>query len=148
MQDFAEITSGGELPSIFRRFDGILGMGFDRIAVNHMVPPFYNMLNQGLLHTPFFAFYFGNSKNGKGDEAQVTLGGIDQNHYTGEMVKLPLRRKFTWEVELNAITFGEETVELDNIGAAIDTGTSLIGLPTYLAELMYDHKLSLDYLRP
>lgn len=147
MQDFAEITSECGLASVSRRFDGVLGMGHDKSAVNRMVPPFYNMLHQDLLDEPVLAFYFGNSKNGKGDEAEVTLGGIDRNHYTGEMVKLPLRRKFNWEVELNAVTFGEETIELDNTGAAIDTGTSLIGLPTHLAESMYGHEVSFDYLQ-
>ena len=147
MQDFAEITSECGLASVHFHFDGILGMAYDITAVNHMVPPFYNMLNQDLLDDPVFAFYFGNSNNGKDDEAQVTLGGIDRNHYTGELVKLPLRRKSTWEVQLNAITFGKEIIELDSTGAAIDTGASLIGLPTYLAELMYDHELSFDYLQ-
>ncbi|TKA61654.1 hypothetical protein B0A49_10581 [Cryomyces minteri] len=41
-----------------------------------------------------------------------------------------------WEVDLDAITFGDATAELDNTGVILDTGTSLIALPSTLAELL------------
>ena len=41
------------------------------------------------------------------------------------------------EVDLDAITFGDETAEIDNTGVILDTGTSLIALPSTLAELLY-----------
>ncbi len=135
MQDFGEMTYsyGSGLDFIF---DGVLGLGFDTIAINHMVPPVYNMVNQKLLDNPVFAFYFGKTDNGKSDQAEVTFGGIDRRHYTGEIVKLPLRRNFSWETVLDAVTFGNETAELYGAGVQIDTGTSLIGLPSSLAELV------------
>lgn len=100
-----------------------------------MVPPFYNMLKQGLLDEPLFAFYLGDSTK-EGDDSEVTFGGVDKNHYTGEITTIPLRRKAYWEVELNAIKLGEESAELDNTGVILDTGTSLIALPSTLAELL------------
>ncbi|KAL9624524.1 MAG: hypothetical protein Q9160_001188 [Pyrenula sp. 1 TL-2023] len=133
-QDFGEATSEPGLAFAFGRFDGILGLGYDSIAVNGVVPPFYQMVNQGLLDEPVFAFYLGDTN--AGTESEVTFGGVDTSHYTGKMVKLPLRRKAYWEVELDAITFGGETAELDNTGVILDTGTSLIALPSTLAELL------------
>lgn len=134
-QDFAEATSEPGLAFAFGKFDGILGLGYDTISVNKIVPPFYNMINQGLLDEPVFAFYLGDA-NTEGDESEVVFGGVNPDHYTGKITKIPLRRKAYWEVDLDAITFGKETAELDNTGVILDTGTSLIVLPSTLAELL------------
>ncbi|RJE20550.1 Vacuolar protease A [Aspergillus sclerotialis] len=134
-QDFAEATSEPGLAFAFGRFDGILGLGFDTISVNKIVPPFYSMLNQKLLDEPVFAFYLGDA-NKEGDTSEATFGGVDKNHYTGELVTIPLRRKAYWEVEFNAIGLGDNVAELENTGVILDTGTSLIALPTTMAELI------------
>ncbi|KAH0558354.1 Vacuolar protease A [Trichoglossum hirsutum] len=134
-QDFAEATSEPGLAFAFGRFDGILGLGYDSISVNRITPPFYNMVNQGLLDKPVFAFYLGDADN-DGDESEAIFGGISEDHYTGKLVTIPLRRKAYWEVDLDAITFGDATAELDDTGVILDTGTSLIALPSTLAELL------------
>ncbi|KAI6880185.1 Vacuolar protease, partial [Hortaea werneckii] len=133
-QLFAEATSEPGLAFAFGRFDGIMGLGYDTISVNHLPPPFYNMIDQGLLDEPVFAFYLGDTNDG--DESEAIFGGVNKEHYTGEMTKIPLRRKAYWEVDLDAITFGDQTAEIDSTGAILDTGTSLIALPSTLAELL------------
>ncbi|KAI9878318.1 MAG: Vacuolar protease A [Pleopsidium flavum] len=135
-QDFAEATSEPGLAFAFGRFDGIMGLGYDTISVNKIVPPFYNMLDQGLLDEPVFAFYLSDTNNGEGDESEATFGGVNKDHYTGKMTKLPLRRKAYWEVDLDVITFGDASAELEDTGVILDTGTSLIALPSTLAELL------------
>lgn len=134
-QDFAEATNEPGLAFAFGRFDGIMGLGFDTISVNKIVPPFYNMLNQKSLDEPVFAFYLGDS-NKEGDNSEATFGGIDKSHYTGELITIPLRRKAYWEVDFDAIAFGNNVAELENTGVILDTGTSLIALPSTLAELL------------
>ncbi|KAI5290331.1 Vacuolar protease A [Ascosphaera aggregata] len=134
-QDFAEATSEPGLAFAFGRFDGIFGLGYDTISVNKIVPPFYNMLNQGLLDEPVFAFYLGDA-NKEGDSSEATFGGIDKSHFKGDLIKLPVRRKAYWEVELDSISLGSESAELENTGAILDTGTSLIALPSTLASLL------------
>ncbi|KAF2799906.1 aspartyl proteinase [Melanomma pulvis-pyrius CBS 109.77] len=133
-QDFAEATSEPGLAFAFGRFDGILGLGYDTISVNGIVPPFYNMIEQKLLDEPVFAFYLGDTN--AGEESEATFGGIDEKHYTGKLTKIPLRRKAYWEVDLDSITFGDATADLDNTGVILDTGTSLIALPSTIAELL------------
>jgi saccharopepsin len=120
------------LMTAFGRFDGILGLAYDRIAVNGMPPPFYSMIDQKLVDEPVFAFYLGDDST----ESEVVFGGIDESHYTGKIFNLPLRRKAYWEVDLRSVTFGKDTAEFSDTGAIVDTGTSLIALPTTIAELL------------
>ncbi|KAF2402343.1 cellular aspartic protease [Trichodelitschia bisporula] len=133
-QLFAEATSEPGLAFAFGRFDGILGLGYDSISVNKIPPPFYKMVDQGLLDEPVFAFYLSDTNNG--DDSEAIFGGINKDHFTGPITKIPLRRKAYWEVQLDAITFGDSSAELDNTGVILDTGTSLIALPSTLAELL------------
>ncbi|KAI6013047.1 Asp-domain-containing protein [Pisolithus marmoratus] len=94
-----------------------LTFAFVRFDVNHIVPPFYNMLGQGLLDEPVFSFRIGSSEEGGGE---VTFGGIDESAYSGDIIYAPVHRTAYWE--------------LDNAGAVIDTGTSLIATPVDSAE--------------
>lgn len=104
------------------RFDGILGLAYDSIAVSHVVPPFYYLVNEGLLDEPVFSFRVGRSED---DGGEVILGGIDHSAYKDKLVYAPVRRKAYWEVELGKIGFGGEELELENTGAAIDTGRQI-----------------------
>lgn len=131
-QDFAEATNEPGLAFAFGRFDGILGLGYDTISVNHIVPPFYNMINQKLLDEPVFAFYLGDKDEG----SEAVFGGIDKNHYEGKIEYIPLRRKAYWEVDLDFIAYGDEVAELEDTGVILDTGTSLNVIPSSLAELL------------
>jgi saccharopepsin len=101
------------------RFDGILGLAYDTISVNRIPPPFYEMINQKLIDDPVFSFRLGASED---DGGEVIFGGIDTSAYTGSIHYAPVRRKAYWEVELEKVGFGYEELELENTGAAIDTG--------------------------
>lgn len=131
-QDFAEATNEPGLAFAFGRFDGILGLGYDTISVNHIVPPFYQMIQQKLIDEPVFAFYLGSSEEG----SEAVFGGVDEKHYEGKIEYIPLRRKAYWEVDIESIAFGKEEAELENTGAILDTGTSLTVLPSDLADLL------------
>jgi saccharopepsin len=131
-QDFAEATSEPGLAFAFGRFDGILGLGYDRISVNGIVPPFYKMLEQKLIDEPVFAFYLADDKG----ESEVTFGGVNSDSYKGKITTIPLRRKAYWEVDFDAIAYGDDTAELESTGVILDTGTSLIALPSQLAEML------------
>lgn len=135
-QDFGEVTSEPGLAFAFGKFDGILGLAYDTISVNRIVPPLYNAIGSGLLDDNVFAFSLGDANKNENDGGSITFGGIDKSKYTGKITYLPVRRKAYWEVEFNSISLGKETAELDNTGAAIDTGTSLLALPSGLAEIL------------
>ncbi|KIJ43148.1 hypothetical protein M422DRAFT_170318 [Sphaerobolus stellatus SS14] len=132
-QDFGEAVKEPRVAFAYEKFDGILGLAYDTIAVNRMTPPFFHMVNKNLIDQKVFTFCLGSSEN---DGGEVVFGGIDESHYTGNITYVPVRQKAYWEVELQKVKFGDEELELENTGAAIDTGTSLIVLPIQAAEMI------------
>jgi len=77
------------------------------------------MIAQGLVDEPVFSFRLGLNEEGGGE---AIFGGIDTNAYIDNITYVPVRRKAYWEVELEQFTLGNDTLELSNTGAAIDTG--------------------------
>ncbi|KAJ2513173.1 aspartic proteinase precursor [Coemansia sp. RSA 2049] len=134
-QDFAEATKEPGLTFAFGRFDGILGLGYDTISVQHVVPPFYQLVNKGLVDKPMFSFYLSDTNKGDTD-GEMVLGGYNENKFEGKLQWANVRRKGYWEVDLEKVRFGDDEIEMDNVGAAIDTGSSLLVLPTTLADLV------------
>lgn len=77
------------------------------------------MVHQKLIAAPVFSFRLGSSEN---DGGEAIFGGIDETAYKGKITYVPVRQKAYWEVELESVTFGDDELELENTGAAIDTG--------------------------
>lgn len=77
------------------------------------------MVNKKLVDDPVFSFRLGSSE---ADGGEVIFGGIDDSAYTGNITYIPLHRKASWELELEKFVFGDDEIELQMTGAAIDTG--------------------------
>ncbi|KAI9106252.1 aspartic peptidase domain-containing protein [Phlyctochytrium arcticum] len=131
--DFGESTKEPGIAFTMGRFDGILGLAYDNIAVNRVVPPFYQMINQKLIEEPLFGAWFGDQANG-GEGGEITFGGVDEDHFKGEITWAPVTRKGYWEVELKNATLGGQDIGIKAGRAAIDTGTSLCALPSAEAD--------------
>lgn len=106
-----------------------MGLGYDTIAVAGVVPPFYNMISQGLLDQPVFSFWLSRAKDGSILGGELLFGAIDEEAFEGPLVYAPVIRKGYWEVELAGLQLGDADLEFTG-RAAIDTGTSLIACPT------------------
>jgi cathepsin D len=125
-QTFAEATNLPSLGMQLGKFDGICGLAWQSISVDGVVPPFVSMLNAGLLDAPVFGVYL---SSGDGTVGELLLGGIDTSRYTGALKYFPLISESYWEIELNGVTLGGNSVSTANKGV-VDTGTSLFGGPT------------------
>lgn len=129
-QLFAEATHEPGLSFLAARFDGILGMGFPQISVNGITPVFHTMIEQGVVEAPVFSFWLNRDPNGA-EGGELTLGGSDPNHYEGEMTYVPVEREGYWEIKMDSMTTGSDTVGCEGgCTAIVDTGSSLLVGPT------------------
>eukprot|EP00835_Amoeboradix_gromovi_P005175 NODE_462_length_8172_cov_0.295181.p1 type:complete len:378 gc:universal NODE_462_length_8172_cov_0.295181:701-1834(+) len=130
--EFGMSTKEPGMAFVFGKFDGILGLGYDTIAVEHVVPPFYLMLEQHKIDKMFGVYM--NHKEEK-NPGEIVFGGINKDRFTGDISWAKVVRKAYWEVSMSSVEIGELKLK-GNHTAAIDTGTSLIAVPTEEADLI------------
>jgi hypothetical protein len=127
---FAEVNdvTGLGLGYTLGKFDGICGMAWDRISVDGVQTPIQALVASGQLPEPVFAFYMGDLADG-----ELTIGGVNNNHYTGEFAYVPLSSKDYWSVKLDGLHLHSDFVD-GYIGhttkAIVDSGTSLMAGPS------------------
>ncbi|XP_044068239.1 pepsin A-like isoform X3 [Siniperca chuatsi] len=110
----------------YMQADGILGLAFQTIASDNVVPVFDNMVKQGLVSQPLFSVYLSSEQG-----SEVVFGGIDSSHYTGQITWIPLSSATYWQIKMDSVTINGQTVACSGgCQAIIDTGTSLIVGPT------------------
>jgi len=125
-QLFAEVTKEPGVAFVAAKFDGIMGLAFDTIAVTGAPPVFYNMVDQNQLDEPSFAFYLNRKVGGDGE---LVFGGVDPDHYTGDFTYVPLTNKTYWEFQMDSLSIGSDSYCSD-CRAIADSGTSLLAGPT------------------
>ncbi|CAG2108151.1 unnamed protein product, partial [Medioppia subpectinata] len=132
-QTFAETTQESSTTFVFAQFDGILGLAFQQDAIDQVVPPFYNMLAQGLLAKSVFSVYLNRNTTSGQIGGEVLFGGIDPAHYTGNIAYVPVTRQIYWQFTMASVQVGNDqgsTFCQNGCQAVADTGTSLIVGPT------------------
>lgn len=125
-QDFAEATNEPGLTFVAAKFDGILGLGWPRIAVGGAVPPFHNAIDQGVVKEPVFSFWL-NRNDPEGAGGELVFGGSDPKHYVGKHTWTDVTREGYWQFKLDALKApGASTPCKGGCQAIADSGTSLL----------------------
>merc|ERR1712066_436786 len=122
---FAEVNDYSGLGAMYRmaKFDGILGLGWDKISVGGVPTVMNALVASGELASPVFGFYLGDQKAG-----ELEFGGVDKSHYSGNFVYVPLSSETYWAVALDGVKLGGSSISSTK-RAIVDSGTSLLAGP-------------------
>ncbi|KAL9378799.1 hypothetical protein Peur_027281 [Populus x canadensis] len=130
-QVFVEATKEGSLSFLLGKFDGILGLGFQEISVENVVPLWYNMMQQDLVDDEVFSFWLNRNPETK-EGGELVFGGVDPKHFKGKHTYVPVTQKGYWQINMGDFLIGKHSTGLCEGGCAaiVDSGTSLLAGPT------------------
>jgi cathepsin D len=119
------------------KFDGILGMGYETISVDHLETPF-ECVAKDTSKCPqnVFAFWLNRHVTTGEIGGELTLCGMDPNHYVAPITYVPIPESLEgyWEFTTDGLSVGSTQVAGANTKMIADTGTSLIAGPSQDAE--------------
>eukprot|EP00252_Welwitschia_mirabilis_P005908 TRINITY_DN164_c0_g1_i3.p1 TRINITY_DN164_c0_g1~~TRINITY_DN164_c0_g1_i3.p1 ORF type:complete len:511 (-),score=57.31 TRINITY_DN164_c0_g1_i3:684-2216(-) len=130
-QVFVEATSEPSLTFLFAKFDGILGLGFQEIAVDDVVPVWYNMMDQDLVKKKVFSFWLNRDPEAE-TGGELVFGGVDKSHFKGKHTYASVTKKGYWQINMGDVLVNNQTTGFCSGGCAaiVDSGTSLLAGPT------------------
>jgi len=133
-QGFLESTQEPGPTFAMAKFDGIVGMGYDALAARGISTPFTELMKTDKCDEKVFAFWMNKAANGE-DGGEMTLCGMDSNHYTGDLTYVPVTRKAYWQFTVDSVQVNAEKYST-HFEAIADTGTSLITGPKEIVDRM------------
>jgi len=147
-QQFGEVEYTEGKAFMWGKYDGIVGLGFPKLAIDGTIPPFDNLFYQNKLKNPVFSFFMTPKA---GQEGSIfSVGGIKTNLYTGDMRWHSLfvtdKTPEYWTVKLTDVLVDGKSMGLCKpygCPFAVDTGTSLITGPSHMINKVIS-KLDVD----
>jgi len=114
-----------------QNLDGIMGLGYPGLASTGATPVINNMINQGLLDQPLFAVYLTREKEEGAIGGEITVGGTDSSHYTGDIFWQKVTQQLYWMLHMDGFQVGTTVVKpAAGFKVISDTGTSLLAGPS------------------
>ncbi|KAI6177400.1 Eukaryotic aspartyl protease [Aphelenchoides bicaudatus] len=123
-QLFIDVDSMAEVFGYFP-IDGTFGLGWQSMAIDDVVPPFFNMIPQ--LDQPIFTTWLDRhikpAENAIG--GQITFGAFDSDNCDADITYAPLTQEGYWQYAVDSFSFGKYANK-QPVEAISDTGTSFI----------------------
>uniref|UniRef100_A0A914W246 Peptidase A1 domain-containing protein n=1 Tax=Plectus sambesii TaxID=2011161 RepID=A0A914W246_9BILA len=123
-QVFAQATNVGNFFCDNDGFNGILGLGWPSISVDHVTPPMQNLLPT--LDMPLFTVWLDRKGAVVQSAGLFTYGGLDTVHCSAQVNYVPLVAETYWEFAFTGVSHGSYS-QTYNWRAISDTGTSFFG---------------------
>ncbi|CAI4233339.1 unnamed protein product [Auanema sp. JU1783] len=111
--------------------DGIIGLGWPALAVDSIVPPMNNLIQQNKLDQPLFVVYMaGIGPTSTVNGGSFTVGTLDKTN-CGDVNWIPLTQQTFWQFKLDSINVGTSYSKSQTGGwqAISDTASTFIGGP-------------------
>lgn len=117
---------------------GLLGLGWQQIASSNAAPLVQQLASSGTLPAQEFGFALSNTGASDGvSGGTLTLGGTNTSLYSGSINWVNLSNEGYWSIPLQAVTIGNKSLGISASKVIIDTGTSLIGMPSTAVAAIY-----------
>ncbi|OMH83913.1 Vacuolar protease A [Zancudomyces culisetae] len=110
-------------------FDGVFGLGYPGISKSQGKQPFYRMVKDGEIDSPKFSFWIDRVVEHGKQCAEVVLGGVNPERFTGPITYAPTHDKRYWRLPLADIKLGNKSIFINANLGIVDTGTTLVVLP-------------------
>ncbi|WVW79578.1 hypothetical protein I302_101547 [Kwoniella bestiolae CBS 10118] len=144
-QTFAVVTST-TARLISAPLSGLMGLAWRSIASSKATPFWQALAASGSWTDPEMGFYFARYRGDnfassvETDGGEMILGGTNTSKYTGAInyISIDSDDLDYWRIPAQAVTVQGNQVSIGSLPqAAIDTGTTLIGVPTQVAQAIY-----------
>lgn len=123
---FAEMKHEGSISFIAAKFDGILGLAFENISVQHIPPPLKVFYEHGDIEDYTVAFKLGRTD---GEDGEMTIGGYNPDAYSGEITWFNVAKELWWYFEFEDVLVDGVSAGVcpnGKCGGILDTGTSML----------------------
>jgi cathepsin D len=120
-------------------------MAYPELAEAGVTPVFDEMMNQKLLKSNVFAFYFTTQQQeNSGMKSDMTFGYYDKQKFTGDITWHNVDYKYMFGVKLDDVKVGGKSLNMCEGKSCLitfDSGTSLMSFPTWGAQKLVENKI-------
>ncbi|KAI8342352.1 aspartic peptidase domain-containing protein [Chlamydoabsidia padenii] len=121
-----------------RYMDGIIGLAFPSLSYTGETQSVVERLYEaGAIAEPVVGVFLGHIGDA-GGKGEAVFGGVNPDHYTGNVKYIPVTQKKYWQVDFGGIEIGDQSIPTTKVQAIIDTGTTLTVLTPALSKAFHD----------